>query len=92
MPAYPSGMCCNSRGLTALGRYLIGRLIAKIPTYPINLTPPTSASPPPVSARALASSIFNTDGVAHDGLIADMERTRAGRRALPFWLTLAQEV
>lgn len=28
MPTYPSGLQCNSRGLTALGRYLIKRLIA----------------------------------------------------------------
>ena len=28
MPAYPSGLQCNSRALTALGRYLIGRMMA----------------------------------------------------------------
>ncbi len=29
MPAYPSGLQCNSDGLTALGRYLIGRMMAE---------------------------------------------------------------
>ncbi len=28
MPSYPPGLQCNTEGLTALGRYLIGRLIA----------------------------------------------------------------
>ena len=29
MPAYPSGLQCNSDGLTALGRYLIQRMMAQ---------------------------------------------------------------
>jgi microsomal dipeptidase-like Zn-dependent dipeptidase len=29
MPAYPSGLQCNSDGLTSLGRYLIGRMMAE---------------------------------------------------------------
>jgi microsomal dipeptidase-like Zn-dependent dipeptidase len=28
MPAYPSGLQCNTRALTSLGRYLIGRMMA----------------------------------------------------------------
>jgi microsomal dipeptidase-like Zn-dependent dipeptidase len=29
MPAYPTGLQCNSDGLTSLGRYLIGRMMAE---------------------------------------------------------------
>ncbi len=139
MPAYPSGLQCNARGLTPLGRYLIRRLMANhmSPTlaakilamaryrargrfFGVGLGTDTNGfsslpGPRPDAARHPLRYPFtsydgsvtftrertgtrtfdlNRDGVAHYGLIADliadMERTASGRRALPLLFNSAE--
>jgi hypothetical protein len=73
MPAYPSGLQCNSAGLTPLGRYLIRRLIANHMLIEVDhLSEPARDAVLAIAARAHYPLISSHNGTGGEWTPAEL--------------------